>query len=217
MKIIITESQLKTLINEGSNTITPEGISKGVNMVKKLMSKLGIGAKDASAIAGNMWQESHFNPAAMFGNTVRDPESDPQMERDAAKKAYGLIQWANVRREALKDKSKEDNRHPADLNFQLDYLKHELEGGESSKFDKVKDEKSVSDKAKTFSAKVERSGETDHSNRIDAAEKIYDEYVKSKKGIKNKIDYPKIEPSRVHYKEIPSDRLGSGGNFQPYR
>jgi hypothetical protein len=217
MKIIITESQLKTLINEGSNTITSDGISKGVNMVKKLMSKLGIGAKDASAIAGNMWHESHFNPAAMYGQTYRTPLSDPEEERSAAKKAYGLIQWANVRREALKDKSKEDNRHPANTNFQLDYLKQELEGGESSNFDKVKNEINVSDKAKTFSIKVERSGESDHSNRIDAAEKIYDEYIKSKKEIKTKIDYPKIEPSRVYYKEVPSDRLGSGGNFQPYR
>jgi hypothetical protein len=217
MKVIITESQLKTIINEGTNTITPEGIKKGVSMVKQLMSKLGIGAKDASAIAGNMWHESHFNPAAMFGKTNRTPLSDPEEERNAATRAYGLIQWANVRREALKDKSKEDGKHPASLGFQIDYLKQELEGGESSNFNSVKGEKNVSDKAKTFSAKVERSGETDHSNRIDAAEKIYDEYIKTKKDIKNKNEYPNIKPSRVQYKEIPSDRLGSGGNFQPYR
>jgi len=216
MKIIITESQLKTIINEGSNTITPEGISKGVNMVKKLMIKLGIGAKDASAIAGNMWQESHFNPAAMFGETNRTPKSDPQDERDEAKRAYGLIQWANVRREALKNKSKEDNKHPADLNFQIDYLKQELEGGEKNNFDKVKNEINVSDKAKTFSTKVERSGGTDHSNRIDAAEKIYDEYLKTKK---SEIEKPK---RNIIYKNTyqPTDYVEPASTtyvYNPYK
>ena len=232
----IKEDQLKKIINEGANTITGSGINKGVDIMGKLMSKLGIGAKDAAAIAGNMWQESHFNPAALEKHPERANRNkqttandeweeilnkrfkmsqDDDKTHDLTKGGYGLIQWTDSRRRDIENYISSD-QHPADIDNQLDFLGHELRGTESGKWELVSKKNSIADKTHTFHIEVERSASKDSVNRIDAAEKIYDEYIKTKVE-KSKKKSPKMEPSNRYYKEIPSDRLGTGGDFQPQR
>jgi hypothetical protein len=237
MKIIITEDQLKKIINEGKNTITGSGINKGVGMMGKLMSKLTIGAKDAAAIAGNMWHESHFNPAALEKHPERANRNkqttandeweeilnkrfkmsqDDDKTHDLTKGGYGLIQWTASRRRDIENYINSD-QHPADIDNQLDFLRSEIIGGtEKGNWELVLDKSSLADKTHTFHIEVERSASTDSSNRIDAAEKIYNKYIKTKVE-KSKKKFPKMEPSNRYYKEIPSDRLGTGGDFHPQR
>lgn len=221
MKIIITEDQLKKIINEGANTITGSGINKGVDIMSKLISKLGIGAKDAAAIAGNMWHESHFNAAALEkhperANRNEQPTANKEWKEilnkrfkmsqddakthDLTKGGYGLIQWTASRRRDIENYISRD-QHPADIDTQIDFLGHELRGTESGNWKKVGEKNSIADKTHTFHIKVERSASRDSVNRIDAAEKIYDEYIKNgsdsnKKDMEIITDDPTVTPER---------------------
>lgn len=75
----------------------------------------GYSPVQAAAIAGNIQQESSFNP-----NNLNQGEG-----------AYGLIQWRQDRRQALEDFARQRGTDPSDPYTQLDFIGHEMRGSEA--------------------------------------------------------------------------------------
>lgn len=94
-------------VNEAS-TETPLDTTKlesGLEIIKGLVTR-GFTPKTAAAIAGNMWQESKFNPQVT-------PKTATYI---------GLIQWGGPRKGKLLQKTGWDK-----LDTQLDFVKHEFD------------------------------------------------------------------------------------------
>lgn len=75
----------------------------------------GFSPSQAAALAGNIQQESNFNPAAL--------------NKDEG--AFGLLQWRLDRRKALEDFAARRGTGPADLGTQLDFIRQEMGGPEA--------------------------------------------------------------------------------------
>ena len=96
-----------------------EGLDLPSNQIENLkqifnyLVKLGFTEEAAAGACGNLWQESHFNPEAVGGQT---------------KSFFGIVQWGGGRGVALKNFAASSGRDWDDLSTQLDYLKYELEG-----------------------------------------------------------------------------------------
>lgn len=74
----------------------------------------GFSPVQAAAVAGNIQQESNFNPGAI----------------NADEDAHGLIQWRGPRLQALREFAASRGTHYADQNTQLDFIRHEMGGTE---------------------------------------------------------------------------------------
>lgn len=96
------------------NTPAPAPKTPDVNPIYSGLISRGFSPVQAAALAGNMQQESSFNPNAV--NTEED--------------AHGLLQWRLDRWQALQDFAKANNGSPTDLNTQLDFIRHEMNGAE---------------------------------------------------------------------------------------
>ena len=77
----------------------------------------GFNASQAAALAGNIQQESGFDP-----KNTNDKEG-----------AYGLLQWRLDRREALGQFAKSTGRDVSDPYAQLDFIAHEMRNGSETK------------------------------------------------------------------------------------
>jgi hypothetical protein len=97
----------KGWLNEAAAPIPNTSIEDGLEIVDGLVDR-GFDPKVAAAIAGNMWQESKFNPAV----------------RDASAPYVGLVQWGSPggRKQKLINKPNWNT-----LDAQLDYVKHEFD------------------------------------------------------------------------------------------
>jgi hypothetical protein len=161
----------------------PEDVGAGVDFAKKLINR-GFTKEEAAAIAGNIWHESNFNPAAIFGSINRTPL--PTMAEEikfikSKQTAYGVMQWRAERKNALADFAKTKGEHPANLRLQADFMKYELKDKydgkyayETTMFQRAMEYgKSVRDKARGFAEKSERAGGASPA-RIESAQIIYD-------------------------------------------
>lgn len=75
----------------------------------------GFAPHQAAALAGNIQQESNFNPAAL----------------NQGEGANGLLQWRLDRWKGLQDFAAARGTSPTDVNTQLDYIGHEMRGAEA--------------------------------------------------------------------------------------
>ena len=114
MRIIVTESQFKrVLLVETKTEVLPDDrLGRAKSLVKKLMSR-GFNLEESSAIVGNMWIESGFDPTITSGNG-----------------AIGLMQWLNEpRKSALISFALHLGTSWTDEETQLDFIKVELQDG----------------------------------------------------------------------------------------
>ena len=74
----------------------------------------GYSKESTAGIMGNIQHESGFKTDAL----------------ESGGDGFGLIQWSNVRRDAIEAKAAADNADINDVNFQLEYLQWELESGD---------------------------------------------------------------------------------------
>src|SRR6185312_2020057 len=88
-------------------------MADGATIFQGLLDR-GFNPAQAAAVAGNIEQESSFDPASV------NPASD----------AYGLLQCRHDRKTALSDYAKSTGRDAADPNTQLDFIVHEMTGAE---------------------------------------------------------------------------------------
>ena len=139
------------------------------NPAMYVMSRLvgsGIDEQTAAGIVGGLMQESGGNTADL--STTAENSSG----------AYGIAQWLD-RRGALEAFAKERSTDPSDLDTQIDFLIHELQGSEGEALSKIKGAKSVEEAGVLADQYYERSEGTDEirSQKSKNARAIYDAYV----------------------------------------
>lgn len=201
MRIIITESQFKrVLLTETKTVVVPDDkLNRAASLVNKLKSR-GFTLSQASAMVGNMWIESGFDPTAKGGNG-----------------AIGLMQWLNEpRKQALLAFAKHLGTTWEDEETQLDFMKVELKNAyklangkiiakdgdyEVGRFNDAMAGDTIRKKAENFATMVERCGDCEGSisNRKESAKKIHD-YI-------NGTYKPKETPS-AEKKETKSSMIG---------
>jgi LysM repeat protein len=156
--------RLKSLLSESK--LPEKYVQKGIYLAKQLMSR-GFSKDEASAIVGNAWAESSFNPAKVGEGGD-----------------FGLLQWLGSRKTSLEDFSKKRKKPATDLTVQLDFIKYELKdayGGtdpyEVNNFISAMAKDTIAAKAYAFAKIVERPDaaalEKSKGTRMEVAQQIY--------------------------------------------
>ncbi len=149
----------KGWLNEAAAPVPDTMIEDGLEIVQGLVDR-GFDAKVAAALAGNMWQESKFNPA------VR-PASAPYV---------GLVQWGSPggRKQNL---VKKPNWNTVDT--QLDYIKQEFDTVSSFKsiIPAVQAAPTIQKAAEIVARKYEGCADPTNPNRLNAAAQLYTEWT----------------------------------------
>lgn len=159
--------RLSSLLNEGAGSLKGDWLQKGINLAKSLINR-GFSKEEASAIVGNMWVESTFNPAATNGIG-----------------AFGLLQWLGDRKKQLIKFANKKKLNPNSVKVQLDFIKYELldsyDGDyayEANQFKKAMASDTISGKAYAFAKFVERPAGAELTASADsrkiAAKNVYD-------------------------------------------
>ena len=159
--------RLTSLLNEGNGPLKGEWLQKGINLAKSLINR-GFSKEESSAIVGNIWAESTFNPAAT--NAIG---------------AFGLLQWLGDRKAQLIKYANGKKLNPNSLTLQLDFIKFELldkyDGEyayEANQFKKAMAQDTVTGKAYAFAKFVERPAGAELASSADsrkiAAKNVYD-------------------------------------------
>lgn len=117
----------------------------------------GFSQPQAAALAGNIQQESSFNPAAY----------------NKSSNAQGLMQWRLDRATGLANYARDTGRSAQDVDTQLDYIVHEMQGPEAKN---VKDFLTAQDVQSANAAlkKYIRYGDTEAGNRLGYAQAFAD-------------------------------------------
>ncbi len=145
-------------LNESAAPVPSNMIEDGIEIVQGLVDR-GFDPKVAAALAGNMWQESKFNPA------VR-PASAPYV---------GLVQWGSPggRKQNL---VKKPNWNTVDA--QLDYIKHEFDTISAFKsiIPAAQAAPTIQKAAEIVARKYEGCADPTNPNRLNAANQLYSEW-----------------------------------------
>ena len=162
-KILTLSALLTPVIYEAHITVMSQSsIESGLKIVKGLI-KRGFTPKAAAAIAGNMWQESRFNPKISHKNSQH----------------VGVVQWGGKRKQNLMKRSGWSR-----LETQLDFVKHEFDTNDQFKkllkdIEKMSLKKATEAVARTY----EGSRDPHHPNRNSAAQKLFEAYKKEKQTV----------------------------------
>lgn len=145
----------KGWLNESAAPVPTTMVEDGLEIVGGLVDR-GFDPKVAAAIAGNMWQESKFNPAI----------------RGASAPYVGLVQWGSPggRKQKLISKP---NWHTVDA--QLDYVKSEFDTIQQFKsiIPAVQSAPTIQKAAEIVARKYEGCADPTNPNRLNAAAQLY--------------------------------------------
>lgn len=146
-------------LNEAAAPVPSTMIDDGLEIVQGLVDR-GIDPKVAAALAGNMWQESKFNPA------VR-PESAAYV---------GLIQWGDYLGKKQGPGARKTNLitkpNWKDREVQLDYIKNELDGAYKSVVPAVMSAPTIQKAAEIVARKYEGCADPTNPNRLNSAAQL---------------------------------------------
>lgn len=139
------------------------------NTVMKYLTSKGLTAKQAAGLAGNLQQESQFDPGADNGSH------------------YGIAQWDKVNRwPAVKKQIKKDGLDPETLSGQL-YGAY-WEAKDRGDWDDLKLTKTIEGAMQSWLTNFERSGEkagsAGYDKRLSYAMDLYNEYTGNKQKTK---------------------------------
>lgn len=134
----------------------PAGIKVGATTIVQGLMKRGFTQDESIAIAANMQQESAFKTNAVGDNGH----------------AWGLMQWNGPRQRDLAEFAAAQGKSWTDLETQLDFTAHELRGKEAGAFKEAMKGKTIAEKTKGFSEKVERPGIPHMARRLQYAQMI---------------------------------------------
>ena len=135
---------------------------------------MGLTAKQASGVMGNIMHESGASPtnaqdSAMPSKKLRDTTYTYSVTDNIA---YGIIQWKNQsRKQGLKDMASTMGSAVSDWNVQFAYLRSELETSFKSAWEKIKDKDDIENAAKVFCAEVEITAW--NNQRLEKANTVY--------------------------------------------
>lgn len=119
----------------GDSSGSAADVDEGANVetVLKFLTGKGLTLAQATGIAGNMKQESHFDPKIIQGGATAP--DNYVLVKDVG---FGLVQWTSRGRQVgLMDYAKETNRKITDMTMQLDYVWKELMGPYKSTLQKL--------------------------------------------------------------------------------
>lgn len=122
-----------TICADSTNTVDADGTAVSSDNVKALLEYFtgkGLSLAAASGIAGNIRQESGFNPAIIQGGEIADENVDILSLRfsDGSHKGFGIAQWTDSgRKQGLVNYAKQTNRPITSLAMQLDYIWVEMQ------------------------------------------------------------------------------------------
>lgn len=152
MKDALSKTNAST--NGGQTDASPQGIYQG-------LKSRGMSPLLAAAFVGNIGQESGFDPAVV--NPIG---------------AAGLVQWLDGRRQRLNTFAATKGTHWTDVDTQLDFILHELNGSESAAYSRIKAAEatgSLEATVRAIAVHYERMGahEIALGNRINYARQVY--------------------------------------------
>lgn len=157
----------------GGNSGT--GGDANVKTVLEYFTGKGMTLAQAAGIAGNMKQESGFDPRIIQGGATAPDNYNPQ-----DKIGFGLVQWTfDERQIPLEKYAKETGRKITDMTMQLDFVWKELTGSYKNTLKKLVAATSPVDAAIIIEDGYEISGDTDEFVRRvrgGAAQGYYDQY-----------------------------------------
>ncbi|KEP68807.1 hypothetical protein DL1_08445 [Thioclava dalianensis] len=136
------------------------GISENARSAYQRLTSNGVSPVMASALVGNMMQESG---AGLNTGAVGDNGN-----------AYGAGQWNGPRKRAYLDFAQSRGSNPDDLNTQVDFLLHEGQTSEKSAWQAIMSANDPQEAARIASNKFWRPGVPHTENRMAYAQKIYD-------------------------------------------
>jgi len=157
-----------------SDTGTIEG-NDNLEKVLRYFTSKGLTLAQAAGIAGNIQQESHFDPTIIQGMTHAD-----ENYRLVDGTGFGLVQWTSGgRQQGLMDYAEETNRSIIDLSMQLDFIWVELEASYKDTLEDLRKTTTPLDAAIVFHDGYERSGDNEQTVidiRGGAAQSFFDEF-----------------------------------------
>ena len=175
---------------EAYKPITNEEQKNNIEIVATYLKSIGISQAGATGIIGNMLAESGVNPSRL--ERVRADAGYTTSSEIGGKGGFGLVQWTGQgtrRRGKLEKEAGLDKTKRNDINFQLGYLKGELESGAfaSKPEDRdllqiLKSTDSIPDATKAFLEKFERPASYVNRNDSTAAMQNYDLKLKNREG-----------------------------------
>lgn len=134
-----------------------------------------------AGIIGNWSQESRLDPAIVQGGGVAKTATNAEIKAmgSVGGRAVGLAQWDSGRRTKLAEFAESKGSIWSDINTQLEYFKHELDGSEGANLiaGGFNDQsKSAEDLTQIFMEKFERAGDPHMENRTTAAKAFLTTY-----------------------------------------
>jgi hypothetical protein len=141
-----------------SDTGEVEG-NDNLEKVLRYFTSKGLTLAQAAGIAGNIQQESHFDPTIIQGGAKAD-----ENYRLVDGVGFGLVQWTSGgRQQGIMDYAEETNRSIIDLSMQLDYIWVELEESYKSTLEALRKTTTPVDAAVVFHDGYERSADTEQT------------------------------------------------------
>lgn len=132
-----------------------------------------------AGVIGNWSQESKLNPAIIQGGGTASSNAEVKAMGSVGGRAVGLAQWDSGRRTQLADFAESKGSIWSDINTQLEFFKHELDGPEGANLiaGGFNDQsKSAEELTQIFMEKFERAGIPHMKNRTDAAKAFLGNY-----------------------------------------
>ncbi len=121
MKILITESQLKSLIKKENtelinedNKYSPSNWNSNAEAIYNRLKQHGLPEKSIAAVMGNLYAESRFQPKAVGDKNIKGGSS------------VGIAQWRESRKQGLISFAQKKGKSPDDIATQVDYLMYEI-------------------------------------------------------------------------------------------
>ena len=171
---------------EAYEPITNEEQKNNIEIVATYLKAAGITQAGATGIIGNMLAESGVDPSRL--ERVRADAGYTTSSEIGGKGGFGLVQWTGQgdrRRGKLEKAANLDKTKRNDINFQLEYLKKELESDYSTLLTKLKSTDSIDIATEEFLTKFERPASYVNRNDSTAAMQNYDLKLKKRIGRSN--------------------------------
>jgi hypothetical protein len=149
-------------LNYGNYSGTGQPLDAGQTVAVKeiydyMTQQYGLSPAVASGILGNMQTESSFKTNAY----------------NKGEGAIGLCQWEGPRRHALEAFAQQEGKPVTDWHVQVDFMMHELKGGESGAWNRLQAAQTPAQAAAIFDQYYERSSGAARGQRVANANNIH--------------------------------------------
>jgi len=166
-----------------SNLQLPKGKSISSNEATDYLVKKGMTPEQAAGVVGNLLQESKLNSGA----------------QNASEGAYGIAQWRGSRLTELQNFAASRGKTIDDVNTQLDFIMHELNGKEKRAGEMLFASKTAEEAAYNFGKYYERP-KTVEQSRMNFASQTLAQYKPTGGGGSSNVQLAQV-----------GDGMGSGG------